>query len=78
MAQHSCIVADLVPEEYKLSALLHDAPEAYLGDMTRPLKQWISVYEHFEDCIWWRICDRFGIAPELPACVHKAKPTAGT
>ena len=72
VAQHCCIVAELVPEEYKLAALLHDAPEAYLGDMTRPLKQWISAYEHFEDCIWWRICDRFGIAPELPACVHKA------
>lgn len=37
VAQHSCIVADLVPEEHKLAALLHDATEAYLGDMTRHL-----------------------------------------
>ena len=72
LAQHSCIVAELVPEEHKLAALLHDAPEAYPGDMTRPLKQWISAYEHFEDCIWWRVCDRFDIAPVLPACIHKA------
>jgi hypothetical protein len=72
VAQHSCIVAELVPEEHKLAALLHDAAEAYLGDMTRPLKQWISAYQHFEDCIWWRVCERFDIAPELPACIYKA------
>ncbi|MGB7645417.1 MAG: hypothetical protein WBM22_08185 [Pseudomonas fluorescens] len=45
---------------------------AYLGDMTRPLKQWISAYQHFEDCIWWRVCERFDIVPELPACIYKA------
>lgn len=61
-----------MPEEHKLAALLHDAPEAYLGDMTRPLKQWISAYQHFEDCIWWRVCERFDIAPEIPACIYKA------
>ncbi|WP_342309285.1 phosphohydrolase [Pseudomonas fluorescens] len=72
MAQHSCIVAELVPEEHKLAALLHDAAEAYVGDMTRPLKQWISAYQHFEDCIWWRVCERFDIAPEIPACIYKA------
>ena len=72
VAQHSCIVAELVPEEHKLAALLHDAPEAYLGDMTRPLKQRISTFQHFEDCVWWRVCERFGIAPELPTCIYKA------
>jgi len=72
LAHLCCIVAELVPEEYKLAALLHDAAEAYVGDMTRPLKQWISAYQHFEDCIWWRICERFDIAPELPACIYKA------
>lgn len=72
VAQHSCIVAELVPEEQKLAALLHDAPEAYLGDMTRPLKQWISVYRHFEDNVWQRVCERFDLAIELPACVHQA------
>lgn len=72
VAQHSCIVAELVSEEHKLAALLHDAPEAYLGDMTRPLKQWISAYRHFEDHIWERVCERFDLAIELPICVHQA------
>ena len=72
VAQHSCIVAELVPEEHKLAALLHDAPEAYLGDMTRPLKQWIGSYQYFEDCIWQSVCMRFDIFPELPTCIHQA------
>lgn len=72
VAQHSCIVAELVPEEYKLAALLHDAPEAYLGDMTRPLKQWMPDYRGFEDVIWTRVCERFDLALELPASVHRA------
>jgi hypothetical protein len=62
----------LVPEEHKLAALLHDAPEAYLGDMTKPLKQWIHAYQDFEDWVWQRVCQRFDIVAELPACVHQA------
>ncbi|PMY63156.1 MULTISPECIES: phosphohydrolase [Pseudomonas] len=72
VAQHSCIVAELVPEKYKLAALLHDATEAYLGDMTRPLKQWMPYYRGVEDTIRERICERFNLALELPACVHQA------
>jgi hypothetical protein len=72
VAQHSCIVAELVPEEHKLAALLHDATEAYLGDITRPLKQWMPDYRGFEDVIWMRVCERFDLALDLPACVHRA------
>lgn len=41
IAQHSCIVCDLVqPEGLKLAALLHDAHECYsgFGDVCRPAK----------------------------------------
>ena len=72
VAQHGCIFAELVPEEHKLMALLHDATEAYLGDMTRPLKQWMSDYRGFEDVIWMRVCERFDLALDLPASVHHA------
>lgn len=72
VAQHSCIVAELVPEEHKLTALLHDATEAYLGDMTRPLKQWMHAYQDFEDWTWQRVCERFDIPTDLPACVYQA------
>lgn len=72
VAQHSCIVAELVPEEHKLAALLHDATEAYLGDMTRPLKQWMPDYRGFEDIVWANVCERFDLALDLPATVHQA------
>ena len=38
VAQHSLMVADLVADELKLEALMHDAAEAYLGDVVKPLK----------------------------------------
>lgn len=72
VAQHSCLVADLVPTEHKLAALLHDATEAYLGDMTRPLKEWMPYYRGFEDVIWGRVCERFGLEIDLPASVRQA------
>ncbi|NVZ62031.1 phosphohydrolase [Pseudomonas gingeri] len=72
VAQHSCIVAELVPEQHKLAALLHDATEAYIGDMVRPLKQWMHAYQDVEDWIWNCICARFDLDCELPADVHQA------
>ena len=38
VAQHSIYVSLLVPQKEKLWALLHDAAEAYLGDVIAPLK----------------------------------------
>lgn len=39
VAQHSCIVASLLPKSLKLYGLLHDAHEAYIGDITSPVKE---------------------------------------
>lgn len=72
VAQHACMVADLVPEQDKLAALLHDAAEAYIGDMVQPLKQWMYAYQDVEQWIWERICIRFNLDPKLPASVCHA------
>lgn len=38
VAQHCCLVSYLAPAEWRLAALMHDATEAYLGDVIKPLK----------------------------------------
>lgn len=76
VAQHSLIVASLVPVEYQLVALLHDATEAYIGDMTQPLKAVMPEYQVVEHNIWIAVCERFCIQPDLPACVRQADMVA--
>ena len=63
VAQHSMLVADLVSEEYKLAALLHDASEAYLGDVTSPLKrnEQMRGYRELEKSIQSSIDTHYGI-----------------
>lgn len=39
VAQHCCLVADFLPEPYKLAGLLHDAHEAYTGDVSTPMQR---------------------------------------
>jgi len=35
---HSLLVCSLLPPELQLEGLMHDSPEAYIGDVSRPLK----------------------------------------
>lgn len=43
VAQHCCHVADLLPLDMRGYGLLHDAHEAFLGDITGPAKQALKV-----------------------------------
>lgn len=43
VAQHSVLVADLLPPALRAYGLLHDAHEAFLGDVTRPLKRALAT-----------------------------------
>lgn len=49
-----------------IAALLHDASEAYIGDVTRPLKQMLPKYMAIEQRLQKTICDRFGIPALSP------------
>lgn len=49
VAQHSVLAAALAPQGMKMFALMHDAPEAYLFDAPKPLKDRILVAKPQDD-----------------------------
>lgn len=72
VAQHCLLVSRNVPVEDAVHGLLHDATEAYVGDMVRPLKIGMPAYKAVEDGVWRAICQRFDIDPMIPESVHEA------
>jgi hypothetical protein len=69
VAEHSVLMARAVPQEFKAWALLHDASEAYLVDVPRPLKPFLTGYADLEDRVMAAVATRFGLAAEMPAIV---------
>ncbi len=72
VAEHSVWVSMLVPPEHAFCALLHDAPEAYVNDLARPLKYQLPEYRATEQLNWLVIAERFGLPKEQPECIHEA------
>lgn len=72
VAQHSVYVSQLVPSRDRLAGLLHDATEAYIGDMVSPLKRLIPDFSTYEDRLWVVIAGKFVLPAALPASVKKA------
>ena len=74
VAQHSVIVSELVEErggdaEDAFAALMHDATEAYLGDMPHPIKHRSDLGAAFkvaEEHLEQAIRARFGIKDGVP------------
>lgn len=72
VAQHSVLVSLMVPKEYALAALLHDATEAYMRDICSPLKSLIPEYKRIEDALQESIHERFGLPRVLDKEVQVA------
>jgi hypothetical protein len=74
VAQHSVIVSRVVEErggdaEAAFAALMHDASEAYLGDMPHPLKHRSplgAAFREAEEHLERALRERFRIKPDVP------------
>ncbi len=72
VAEHSLRVASKLPHELKLTGLLHDAAEAYLLDLPRPIKNRLPGYKEAEEHLLQIIMQKYGGIYPLPAQVIKA------
>lgn len=77
VAQHSVMVSEIVFREtgdkaLALEALLHDAPEALMGDMVTPQKKHDPVYQAAEELNLRAVLYKFGLRPglEMPSNLH--------
>jgi hypothetical protein len=70
VAEHSVLVSEAVPVKDALWGLLHDASEAYLCDIPRPFKQYLTNYKELEERIQRAIGDAFNLPWPIPEPVH--------
>ena len=72
VAQHSVHVSDLVPPEDAKEGLMHDAAEAYLADIPRPVKPGIREWKAIEHRVETAIAERFGLRFPFPPSIKIA------
>lgn len=69
VAQHSCLMAAHCPDPRW--ALMHDATEAYLPDVARPVKRMLVGFREIEDHLMSVIAAKYGLPMPMPACVKE-------
>lgn len=78
VAEHSILTSSLIQQEFPDDrslaawALLHDASEAYMVDIPRPVKRQLQEYVRLEEAIQQTIAERFSLPWPMPEEVHLA------
>jgi len=72
VAEHSLRVSKACPPEYTRWGLMHDAAEAYLSDLPRPIKQCMPFFRDCEDRLLRVIADRYDLGWPMPVEVAAA------
>lgn len=69
VAEHSVLASRMVPPEHAIAALLHDAAEALIHDITKPLKVALPDYQRIEASLEEVIAWQYDIPVGMPAPV---------
>lgn len=75
VAEHSVFLSrQITGRDFRKIGLLHDATEAYLGDLVRCVKRQCPEYKKLESRVWSVIRERFSLrcGDELPSDVLEA------
>lgn len=71
VAEHCVLMASAAPPSLALSALMHDASEAYLADVIRPVKMHLTNYKTIEAELERCIALRFVLPWPMPVEVKR-------
>ena len=71
VAQHSVLASRFIQQTGSLpyDALMHDAAEAFIGDIVKPLKRLLSEYSIIEKRVEAAIFERFNVSNPMPDAV---------
>jgi hypothetical protein len=72
VAEHSVLVSGECPPEFALEGLLHDAAEAYVGDLSTPIKIQNKAYRDLENEVARLVSVKYRLAYPWPECIHVA------
>jgi hypothetical protein len=70
VAEHSVLMSRHAAPADKLWALLHDASEAYLPDVARPVKRDLVGFNAIEERVQRAVAQRFSLPWPIPPSIH--------
>lgn len=66
VAEHSVHVSEQLSDEFALWGLLHDATECYVGDMVKPLKNYVYFFQEVEEKVMKVVAEKFELSMPEP------------